>query len=66
MINYVMNKINDIMENRCVQRGNLVQYNKKWFWKANPGEKHLKGFKRAFPEHYKNEVNVLFDELQSF
>ena len=66
MINYVMNKINDIMEKRCVQRGNLVQYNKKWFWKANPGEKHLKGFKRAFPEHYKNEVNVLFDELQSF
>ena len=66
MINYVMNKINDIMENRCVQKGNLVQYNKKWFWKAKPGENHLKGFKRVFPEHYKNEVNILFDELQSF
>jgi hypothetical protein len=54
------------MENRCVQRGNLVQYNKKWFWKAKPGEKHLNGFKRVFPEYYNNEVNVLFDELQSF
>jgi hypothetical protein len=66
MIKVMLDKIEDIMENRCVQRGNLVQYNKKWFWKAKPGEKHLNGFKRVFPEYYNNEVNVLFDELQSF
>ena len=66
MIKYKMDKIEDIMESRCIKNGNLVQYNKKWFWKAKPGEAPLKGFKRVFPNHYQDEVNILFDELHFF
>ena len=66
MITCVIHKINDIMEARCVQNGNLVQYDKKWFWKSNPNENPLKGFQRVFPEHFNNEVNKLFDELCPF
>ena len=66
MIKVTLDKIEDIMKDRCVKNGNLVQYNKKWFWKAKPGESYLKGFKRVFPKYYQEEVNILFDELQSF
>lgn len=61
-----MKRINEIINSKCKLGEIGVVYDDKYTWLRKENEPLWKGFKRNFPNEYKEEVDRIFDELHPY
>jgi hypothetical protein len=62
----IENRIKEIINERCINKGEWLMSYKNFYWTRRDGERPVDGFKRVFNDEYKKEFDDIFDEIHAF